>query len=144
MSLSAEERATVQAAKDIQARTRKEAKALRPKPVQPTAAGQREVRHRDPAFLAYVRRQPCEARHLGGCEGRIEAAHIRYSDRAAGSVNPGMQRKNHDRHCNPLCGFHHRHDQHLRKERAFWAGLGKDPYATAAAHYAAFKSGADR
>jgi hypothetical protein len=55
-------------------------------------------RMRDPGFLAYLRRQPCEARHLGGCEGPIHAAHIRYSDAAKGSVNPGMQRKNHDHH----------------------------------------------
>jgi hypothetical protein len=53
-------------------------------------------------------------------------------------VNPGMQRKNHDRHCNPLCHFHHQHDQHKRAERSFWSALGKDAYDTAAGHYRAY------
>lgn len=96
-------------------------------------------RVRDAGFLAYLRRQPCEARHMGDCSGAIEAAHVRYSDAAKGAVNPGMQRKNHDRHCNPLCHFHHQHDQHKRNERAFWARLGKDAYDTAAGHYAAYR-----
>lgn len=96
-------------------------------------------RERDVGFMAYIRRQPCEARHLGGCSGGIEAAHVRYSDASKGAVNPGMQRKNHDRHCNPLCHFHHQHDQHKRQERAFWAALGKDAYDTAAGHYAAYQ-----
>jgi hypothetical protein len=96
-------------------------------------------RETDSGFLAYVRRQPCEARHLGNCDGPIEAAHVRYSDAAAGSVNPGMQRKNHDRHCNPLCRFHHQSDQHKRAEKVFWARLGVDAYARAAQHYAAYK-----
>lgn len=96
-------------------------------------------RERDPGFLAYLRRQPCEARHLGGCVGPTEAAHVRYSDASKGATNPGMQRKNHDRHANPLCNFHHQHDQHKRNERAFWSGLGKDAYDTAAGHYAAYR-----
>ena len=98
-------------------------------------------RETDSGFLAYIRRQPCEARHLGDCDGPIEAAHVRYSDAAAGSVNPGMQRKNHDRHANPLCRHHHRSDQHKRRERDFWASLGKDAYATAAAHFASYRGG---
>ncbi|WP_332657325.1 hypothetical protein [Brevundimonas sp.] len=107
--------------------------------VKPEAKGQRQVRETDPGFLAYLRRQPCEARGFGPCSGRIEAAHVRYSDAAAGAINPGMQRKNHDRHANPLCNGHHQHDQHRRSERAFWERLGKDAYATAAAHYAAYQ-----
>jgi hypothetical protein len=96
-------------------------------------------RETDPGFLAYLRRQPCEARALGGCAGPIEAAHVRYSDAKAGSVNPGMARKNHDRHANPLCRFHHQHDQHAGAERAFWARVGRDAYATAAGHFAAYR-----
>lgn len=96
-------------------------------------------RERDTGFLAYLRRQPCEAAALGGCMGPIEAAHIRYSDAAAGAINPGMGRKNHDRHANPLCHGHHIHDQHKRAERLFWERVGKDAYATAAAHYAAYQ-----
>lgn len=98
-------------------------------------------RETDSGFLAYVRRQPCAARHLGNCDGPIEAAHIRYSDAAAGSVNPGMQRKNHDRHCNPLCRFHHQSDQHRRRERDFWASLGLDAYSHAADLFAAYQRG---
>jgi hypothetical protein len=48
-------------------------------------------------------------------------------------------RKNHDRHANPLCHGHHQHDQHKRAERLFWDRVGKDAYATAAAHYAAYQ-----
>lgn len=96
-------------------------------------------RERDPGFLAYLRRQPCEARHIGGCEGAIQAAHVRYSD-SRYAINPGMGRKNHDRHANPLCRFHHLDDQHKRNEQAFWAKLGKNAYETAAMHYAAYRS----
>lgn len=103
------------------------------------APNKREEHEADRGFLAYLRRQPCEARHLGECEGPIEAAHIRYSDSAHGR-NPGMQRKNHDRHANPLCRHHHQHDQHRRNERAFWERLGKDAYETAAAHYRGYRS----
>jgi hypothetical protein len=125
--------------REAQKIARKAARRKRDKAVKPVQ-GQREPRERDPGFLAYLRRQPCEAAHLGGCSGPIEAAHIRYSDVAAGR-NPGLGRKNHDRHCTPLCRAHHQHDQHLGAERAFWARLGKDAYATAAAHYARFKEG---
>ena len=104
------------------------------------APNKRDEREREPGFLAYLRRQPCEARHLGGCQGRIEAAHIRFSD-GPGRCNPGAGRKNHDRHANPLCRHHHQHDQHRRSERAFWDALGKDAYDTAAGHYAAYRSG---
>jgi hypothetical protein len=110
----------------------------RERAIDPADRAQRQPRQTDPGFLAYLRRQPCEARGLGDCHGPIEAAHIRYSDAAKGSMNPGMQRKNHDRHANPLCRFHHQHDQHKRAERAFWSKVGKDAYDTAAAHYVAY------
>lgn len=103
------------------------------------APNKREVRETDPGFLAYLRRQSCEAVELGDCSGQIEAAHIRYSDRSKGSMNPGMGRKNHDRHANPLCRHHHQHDQHAGAERAFWERLGKDAYDTAAGHYARYR-----
>jgi hypothetical protein len=103
--------------------------------------GQRRKREQDPGFLAYLRRQPCEAAHMGGCSGPIEAAHIRFSDASKGVSNPGAGRKNHDRHANPLCRHHHQHDQHTRSERAFWQGLDKDAYDTAAAHFAAYQRG---
>ena len=94
-------------------------------------------RDRDNGFLAYLRRQPCEAASLGGCSGPIDPAHIRYND-GPGRLNPGGARKNHDRHCNPLCRAHH-DEQHSMAERYFWDRLGKDAYETAAAHYAAYQ-----
>lgn len=102
------------------------------------APNKREERELDRGFLAYLRRQPCEAAHLGGCSGPVEAAHIRFND-GPGRQNPGAGRKNHDRHANPLCHFHHQHDQHRRRERTFWEALGKDAYDTAAGHYAAYR-----
>lgn len=112
--------------------------AMKAKPLE----GQREPRERDPGFLAYLRRQPCEAAHLGGCFGPIEAAHIRFSD-GPGRRNPGAGRKNHDRHANPLCRHHHQHDQHTRAERSFWDALGKDAYDTAARHFRAYREGSE-
>lgn len=102
--------------------------------------GQRQPREHDPGYLAFVRRQLCAVAHLGGCEGPIEAAHIRYSDAKAGSRNPGMQAKNHDRFANPLCRHHHNHDQHKRKEPAFWSAAGINAYANAAELFAAYSS----
>ena len=102
------------------------------------APNKREERQLDRGFLAYLRRQPCEAAHLGGCLGAVEAAHIRFND-GPGRQNPGAGRKNHDRNATPLCRHHHQHDQHTRSERSFWRDLGKDAYDTAAGHYAAYR-----
>lgn len=104
-----------------------------------TAPNKREEREIDTGFLAYLRRQPCEARHLGGCAGPIEAAHVRYSDAGKGAMNPGLQRKNHDRNSNPLCAHHHRGTQHMMNERKFWSSIGLDAYDNAARHYAAYR-----
>lgn len=56
------------------------------------------LRPRDFAYMAWVRRQPCCARDLGGCSGRVEADH-------AGSR--GLGRKADDDTCIPLCHAHH-------------------------------------
>lgn len=104
---------------------------------------QRQPRERDPGFLAFLRRQPCIAGLIvGGCEGPIHAAHIRYTRHGQGR-NPGMGSKNHDRHATGLCEHHHLHDQHQRSEVAFWADLGVDAYDLAAALYAAYLAGDD-
>lgn len=137
MSLTLTARETADILRRRLAKGRKRLTGL--KLVRPPSPKAERGRERDPGFLAYLRRQPCEARHLGGCEGPIEAAHVRYSDAGKGAVNPGMQRKNHDRHANPLCRHHHQHDQHQRSERAFWAELGRDAYDTAAGHFAAYQ-----
>jgi len=105
----------------------------------PEGEGQRQPRETDSGFLAYLRRQPCDARHMGGCSGPIQAAHIRFSDVAKGSVNPGMGRKNHDRNATALCEGHHIHGQHRTNERAWWAAIGRDTYDTAAAHFSAYQ-----
>lgn len=132
MSLRADK---LREAYELLRRDRAEKRKARPKP-KPVAKGQREPRQRDPGFLAYLRRQPCEARHLGGCEGAIQSAHIRMS--VPGRPNPGMQRKADDKDANPLCEGHHLYDQHKGSERAFWDRVGKDPFQVAAAHYAAY------
>lgn len=98
-------------------------------------------RERDNGFLAYLRRQPCEAASLGGCDGPMDPAHIRYND-GPGRLNPGGGRKNHDRRCNPLCRAHH--DEQHKAEKYFWDRLGKDAYDTAAAHYARYQTGDGR
>lgn len=141
--LAAEKRAIEKPVKEAARQERKaSAKARtngRERRVDHASAKPDRGRERDPGFLAYLRRQPCEARHMGDCAGPIHAAHVRYSDASKGSVNPGMGRKNHDRHANPLCEHHHLHDQHKRNERAFWQSLGKDAYDTAARHYATYR-----
>jgi hypothetical protein len=101
--------------------------------------GQRQPRERDPGFLAFLRRQPCAAGHLGGCEGPIEAAHIRMSSAKHGTRNAGMQQKPHDFHATSLCRHHHQHDQHRGSEAAFWARVGLDPFETAARLYAEYQ-----
>lgn len=108
------------------------------------AAGQRQPRERDPGFLAWLRRLPCIAGVMGrtDCEGAVQAAHVRFSAHGKGR-NPGLGSKNHDRHANPLCAFHHLQDQHTRSEIAFWADLGVDAYDLSAALYAAYQAGED-
>lgn len=108
------------------------AKAAKPKVVrQPVKPDRGRVI--DKTYRAWIRRQPCAVGPLG-CDGPIEAAHLRFSDYAAGRQNPGMGRKSDDdKWLTPLCRFHHQHDQHRRSERAFWAAHGVDPNALAIA-----------
>lgn len=134
-------------------RLRQEAKAAKPgcmfspafkrsRSFRPEGAGQRQPRERDNGFCQYIRRQPCEARHKGGCAGPIQHAHVSYQ--AHGIPNSfGRGSKNHDRHGNPLCAEHHRIQGEVMGEKPFWAWLGKDAYETAAGHYAAYLAGAD-
>lgn len=53
----------------------------------------------DQEFLDWVHRQPCCARELGGCRGRIEADHT--------GRDRGIGQKAHDRTTIPLCHHHH-------------------------------------
>lgn len=132
-----EQRAIIAEADRIQRKARREAKAARPK--SPKADRGRE---RDNGFRQYIRRQPCEARHLGGCSGPVQHAHVSY--RVHGIANSfGRSVKNHDRHGNPLCDGHHKMQHDMGDERAFWSLLGKDAYETAAAHFAAYQKAHD-
>lgn len=149
LSRTLDERRALEIAKKVKARESQQRARGRAKQRLNTKAArkekplkdQREPRELDKPFLAFVRRQPCAAAHLGGCSGPVEAAHVRYSSAKHGARNPGMQNKNHDRFANPLCHFHHQHDQHKRRERDFWVGLGVDAYDNAARLYAEFLAG---
>lgn len=104
------------------------------------SSGQRQPRERDPGFLAFLRRQPCAVRHMGGCAGAVQAAHIRFSDSRQGRGNPGLGTKNHDRFCTALCEAHHIRDQHAGAERAFWERAGLNAYDVAARLYEQYRS----
>ena len=131
----AEARQMKRQANNVLKAERKARQRVRPVKIKATPVKPDRGRERDNGFLAFVRRQPCAARHLGGCEGRIDPAHIRFG--TPDRPNPGMGRKNHDRWCNPLCRKHHE-EQHSMKEQAFWARVGIDPAANAAALYAEY------
>lgn len=129
--------AEIREAKAKVAAFRKAQRKARPKPDKVKV---NRGRDRDPGFLAYLRRQPCEARHVGGCDGQIQAAHIRYRDaRYPNSAAAGV--KNHDRWANPLCAAHHALQHHVGNERRFWSDIDKDAYSTAAEHYHAYQHG---
>ena len=137
MTLSLEDRETLQAANRIKraiARDRRRnVQAQRP------AEKKHRGRERDNGYRQYIRRQPCEAAHKGGCKGPVQHAHISYRvDGIPNSFGRGV--KNHDRHGNPLCAGHHDLQTNGMGEKPFWAWLGKDAYATAAAHYARYQA----
>ena len=69
------------------------------------AKPRRSGREIDPAFMAWVRRQPCSVRldppdpnRLTPCTGRLEADHQ--------GARPGG-RKSNDWECVPMCKYHH-------------------------------------
>ena len=57
---------------------------------------------RFPTHLQWVRGFACACFKAGGCEGKIEAAHVDYAG------GKGMGIKVADYHVAPLCGRHHR------------------------------------
>lgn len=138
MNLTPDERALKAKWEAVRREKRKEAKAARPKSLKADRG-----RERDNGFLAYLRRQPCEAAgFIGPCVGPVQAAHISY--RVAGIPNSfGRGVKNHDRHANPLCAEHHAKQHQCGDERKFWAAIGKDAYETAATHYSRYLGGSD-
>lgn len=126
-----------------EARKIKQAKARREreKRIGKPAQGQRQPRVREPAYLQFLRRQPCEARHLGGCSGPSDAAHLRFSDFKAGRVNPGKGRKPDDKWALPLCRHHHTAQHAHGDERAWWSDVvQRDPTELCKQRYAEFSS----
>lgn len=75
---------------------------------------------RAPQFRQWLRGRPCWLADRGGCEGRLEAAHVDY----AGGKGAGI--KVHDKHCIPLCSEHHR-VQHAWGWEMFEANFGMAP-----------------
>jgi hypothetical protein len=67
-------------------------------------------RTRDFSFMQWARRQPCVARPLSMCEGRVQADH---------AGKRGLGQKCPDHECIPLCRTHH-------MQRTAFAGPFKD------------------
>jgi hypothetical protein len=97
-----------------------------------------DTRVKEPAYLAWLRRQPC-AVGPDGCSGPVEAAHVRTAKR--GDPPTGLGRKPDDCRATPLCRGHHRDGpdaQHKFNELRWWVGHGFDPHVVAEEHYARF------
>lgn len=106
-------------------------------------AGQRQPRERDNAYLAWCRRQCCVVGAITGwtCDGRLDPAHIRYSDARAGKTNPGAGAKPDDKWCLPVCRTHHAAQHAYGDERKWWSSaVGVDALDLAKAVYAAFQA----
>ena len=73
-------------------------KPMRTRPALKVERSRYQRRARDLPYMAWIRRQPCASRWMGGCHGRIEADH-------AGERSVG--RKADDITCIPLCHIHH-------------------------------------
>lgn len=85
---------------------------------------------RCPGHLQLVRGLTCAACTLSECAGRIEVAHVRIG------TDGGMGQRPGDNWVVPLCSLHHEM-QHRLGEVTFWARVGLDPHAVAAALWAA-------
>lgn len=95
---------------------------------------QRQPRQLDPAYLAWIRTQPC---CIPGCDDNtsVEAAHLRISSINDGKRETGDGERPSDKWALPLCGRHHR-EQHSKNERVFWAEYGIDPIALCMRYHA--------
>lgn len=84
------------------------------------------------AFRQWLRGRPCALAGTGLCQGPIVAAHVDHAG------DKGVGTKVSDRHCIPLCDWHH-HDQHLRGWPQCEAKLpGKDAVKLAAEYWRAW------
>lgn len=126
------ERQTIQAAKAIQARERKERKAS--KPAQVVKMGQ-QPRVRDNEHLKRIRRLPCLATLIRTGEEafRVDACHVRanYSSPGWGG-NPGLACKPSDWRTLPLKRSQHML-QHSMNEIQYWNELHVHPPTVCAA-----------
>ena len=92
----------------------------REKAVGKRAAGQRQPRIKDPAYLNFIRRQPC---CVCGRAAPSQAAHIRAGYPEAGWRPTGMAEKPDDYRTLPLCPDCHVDGpkaQHRSNESAWW------------------------
>lgn len=106
-----------------------------------TATNKRHERQHDKEYLAHTRRQPCIVGPiLGGCEGRIDPAHLRFGEAKVGRLNPGLGKKPDDKWVLPLCRKHHEAQHAAGDERRWWSGTGIDPNEACVERYAAFEA----
>lgn len=99
---------------------------------------QREPRQQSPSFLAFLRTKPCCACRRAPPS---QAAHIRMASIEHAKRQTGKGEKPHDRWAVPLCQTCHLDGpdaQHRIGEKAFWTGLGLDPFAIAGALWIEF------
>lgn len=106
-----------------------------PRPRKRPADMGRDVRERDPEYLALVRMLPC---CVPRCRAtRCEAAHVRMPSAAHGKRATGMQERPSDRWALPLCRNHHHVEQHREGELTFWYRLNISPVQLCVQLYAA-------
>lgn len=100
-----------------------------------TKLAQRQPRVRDPAYLAFLRKQPCAC---CGAAPPCDAAHIRTGNLDLGKPFTGRMLPD-DKWATPLNHRHHmRQHDHKAGEMGFWHEVGKDPFAIAQALYARY------
>lgn len=129
----------------LRRRNSKDRQKLQGPKLRPCDTGKQDRgRIRDNAFLAYLRRQPCE---ICGTTSQIEAAHVRSGYSEAGWPPTGMQVKPSDARALSLCAGHHRDGpdaQHKSNERAWWGAHDIYPPTRCAQVYADFEAGRDQ
>jgi hypothetical protein len=97
----------------------------------PVGKQKKRPRDNDAKHLEWIRRLPCV---ITGTFP-VDAAHVRYEDRAYGKRETGKGEKPDDKWVVPLSRQKH-DEQHSMNERIFWARHGVDPLRIALALYA--------
>lgn len=98
-------------------------------------SGRADLARRCAAHLGWIRGRECAFADVGGCSGRIEAAHVRLGTDGGTGLKPS------DVYCWPACSGHHA-QQHQIGEPAFAALYRVDlialstSYAMASPHWA--------